>query len=70
MGVPEMVRPNIYVTGETIVEDVSCDSKFMLNVMDNVGKAIRKAYSWVSAEERHYHFDHGWLDNVGGHGTA
>jgi hypothetical protein len=38
----------------------------MLNVMDNVGKAIRKAYSWVSAEDIIILI----MDNVGGHGTA
>jgi len=26
--------------GDSVEEDVSCDSKFMLSVMDDVGKAI------------------------------
>jgi hypothetical protein len=60
------VSLEVYQTrGETIVEDVSCDSKFMLNVMDDVGNSIHKVYSWVSAEDIIILI----MDNVGRHGT-
>ena len=51
--------------GEIIQEDCSCDSTFMLRVMDGIGKKIREKYYWVPASKTIY-----WcMDNAGGHGT-
>ncbi len=54
-----------YKAGDTREVDISCDSKFMLEVMHKVGKAIRDAYYWVSL----YWPIFLYLDNAGGHGT-
>jgi hypothetical protein len=53
-----------YNKGELREVDCSCDSEFMLSVMDDVGKAIREAYSSVPFDEVIYLF----MDNAGGHG--
>ena len=45
--------------------DVSCDSKFMKNIMPKVGKAIRDAYHWVPRNIPIFMY----LDNAGGRGT-
>jgi hypothetical protein len=29
-------------------EDISCDSEFMLGVIDRVGKALRESFKWVN----------------------
>jgi hypothetical protein len=55
-----------YKQGDEIEEDVSCDSGFMLGVMDRVGEALRKAFYWVRQNEWIYLV----MDNAGGHGTA
>jgi uncharacterized protein (DUF2267 family) len=55
-----------YKLGDEIEEDISCDSDFMLKVMDRVGKALRKAFYWVRRHEEIYLV----MDNAGGHGTA
>ena len=55
-----------YKQGDEIKEDVSCDSEFMLGVMDRVGEALRKAFYWVRQNEWIYLV----MDNAGGHGTA
>jgi hypothetical protein len=52
--------------GGEIEEDVSCDSEFMLGVMDRVGEALRKAFYWGHQNEWIYLV----MDNAGGHGTA
>ena len=52
--------------GDEIEDDVSCDSEFMLGVMDRVGEALRKAFYWVRQNEWIYLV----MDNAGGHGTA
>ena len=51
--------------GDVVTRDCSCDSAFMLKVMDEVGQSIRSAFHWIPASERC------WLvmDNAGGHGT-
>ena len=48
-----------------IEEDVSCDSTFMLRVMDDVGAKIRQKMWWVPMETEIDFI----LDNAGGHGT-
>ena len=57
-----MVKNN---PGDKREVDVSCDSKFMKNIMPKVGKAIRDAYHWVSRDIPIFMY----LDNAGGHGT-
>ena len=54
-----------YKEGDTVTRDVNCNSKWMLDTMDEVGEAIRKAYSWVPAADKIYLV----MDNAGGHGT-
>ena len=52
--------------GDEIEDDVSCDSEFMLRVMDRVGEALRKTFYWVRQNEWIYLV----MDNAGGHRTA
>jgi hypothetical protein len=54
-----------YWAGDIVEEDVSCDSDFMMGVMDRVGKALLAAYKWVKLDE----WVHLLMDNAGGHGT-
>ena len=37
-----------FEVGEEIEEGGSCDSTFMLEIMDELGKAIRQKYHWVA----------------------
>ena len=53
------------IEGEKREVDVSCDSRFMTEVMPKVGKAIRDAYDWVDRDHPIFLF----LDNAGGHRT-
>ena len=57
-----MVR---YNKGDKREVDAACDSKFMLQTMPSVGKAIRDAHHWVSFDTPIFLY----LDNAGGHGT-
>ena len=34
--------------GDVVEKDCSCNSEFILKVMDDVGKATREKYHWVS----------------------
>lgn len=51
--------------GDTVMEDCSCDSDFMLKVMVDVGTAIRNYFHWVPASTEIELIQ----DNAGGHGT-
>jgi hypothetical protein len=52
--------------GDKVMEDVNCNSEFMLEHMDSIGKAIRKSHDWIPAKEPIYLI----MDNAGGgHGT-
>jgi len=51
--------------GDEVEADCSCDSTFMLAVMDDIGKAIRNYFFWVPAATVIYLI----IDNAGGHGT-
>lgn len=51
--------------GDMIIEDKTCDSKFMLGVMRQVGKRIREKYSWVPRSTPIVLQQ----DRAGGHGT-
>jgi hypothetical protein len=54
-----------YSKGEMTQKDMSCDSNYMLTVMDKVGEAIRRKFAWVPLLETVYLV----MDNAGGHGT-
>ena len=43
--------------GTTIYEDVSCDTKYMIENKRDIGKAIRNAYDWVTKEEKEFFGD-------------
>jgi len=61
-----------YQKKDKITKDVSCDSKWMLETMDEVGKAIRAAYHWVKWNPRNVQQSdtiYLVMDNAGGHGT-
>jgi hypothetical protein len=51
--------------GESVEEDVNCDSQFMLDNIRKVGKAIREKFHWVPRPQKCYLV----MDNAGGHGT-
>ena len=40
-----------YRAGDIIEEEISCDSEFMLGVIDRVGKALRDSFNWVKSDE-------------------
>ena len=54
-----------YTAGEEVTKDVNCDSKFMLDSMDEIGESIREKMSWVPLTTTIILF----MDNAGGHGT-
>lgn len=61
-----------YQKNDKITKDVSCDSKWMLETMDGVGKAIREAYHWVKWNPLNVQQSdtiYLVMDNAGGHGT-
>ena len=51
--------------GDMLDEDCTCDSKFMLQTIPEVGEALRNSFHWVPPNERIFLF----MDNAGGHGT-
>ena len=51
-----------YQAGDTVTEDINCDSPYILKNMPKVGKAIRDAYFWVP-EDKHIYLV---LDSAGG----
>ena len=51
--------------GDTVSEDINCDSSYMLEIMPKVGKAICDAHFWVQEDKPIYLV----LDSAGGHGT-
>ena len=51
--------------GDNVEVDCTCDSEFMLKVMDEVGQNIRAKFKWVSEDDLCYLV----MDNAGGHGT-
>ena len=50
---------------DLVLKDTTCDSEFMLEMTEELGEAIRKAYHWVPRSETVHLF----MDNAGGHGT-
>jgi len=65
LGIGDLVLEARYKAGEEIPEDVSCDSEFMKEHMDAIGRAIRVKYHWVPQEDEIFLV----MDNAGGHGT-
>jgi hypothetical protein len=55
-----------YKTGETRIQDCSCDSDFMEPAMDEVGQAIQERYSANGVRDEDVIFL--VMDNAGGHG--
>jgi len=51
--------------GDKVTKDASCDSKWMLDTMGEVGVSIRDAFHWIPATQTIYLI----MDNAGGHGT-
>ena len=47
-----------------VVRDVNCDSQFMIDMVDEIGSSIRKAYSFLPHSKPITLF----MDNAGGHG--
>ena len=48
-----------------MAKDTTCDTEFMLNIVDEMGKAIRSAFHSVPTSQTIHLF----MDNAGGHGT-
>jgi len=51
---------------DEIDEDASCDSRFMLECIPEVGQALREKFHWIPIQEKIYLV----MDNAGGHGTS
>ena len=51
--------------GDTVEEDCSCDSQFMLTAIDRVTKNRRNDFYLIPPEQQYYLV----MDNVGGYGT-
>ena len=50
--------------GDKKINDVSCDSSFMISHIRKIGTAVRSAYKDLG----YYVTIYLWIDNVGGHG--
>ena len=56
----------VWTIAEDYVEkDTSCDSTFMMNIIEEMGESIREAFHWVPRSKSIHLF----MDNAGGHGT-
>lgn len=51
--------------GDPVEADTNCDSKFMMDSIDEIGIAIRNSFHWVDRDVPIILF----MDNAGGHGT-
>ena len=51
--------------GSEYEKDITCDSEFMMNSIDEIGIAIRDSFHWVPRDVPIYLY----MDNAGGHGT-
>ena len=61
-----------YQKGDKVTKDCSCDSKWMLETMNEVGKAIRDACHWVKWDPQNVQESdviYLMMDNAGGHGS-
>ena len=50
---------------DEVEEDITCDSKFMEEIMPKVGKEMRAKYHWIPMTQKMFL----GMDNAGGHGT-
>ena len=51
--------------GTVIQKDTTCDSKFMLETVREVGEKVQESYKWINEKKIIYLV----VDNAGGHGT-
>jgi hypothetical protein len=51
--------------GDMVQRDITCNTAFMLDVMEELGRRIRNSFHWVHIDTPVYLF----VDNAGGHGT-
>jgi len=65
LDIRDLVMVVKFQKGDQVPEDITCDSEFMKEHMDSIGRAIRAKYSWVPAEAEIFLV----MDNAGGHGT-
>ena len=64
---PEDIKLSLTMSsGDTLIEDITCNFKFMLDTMPALGEAIRNKMHWVSKDILIYLV----MDNAGGHGTV
>ena len=49
--------------GDYVAKDTTCDTEFMLDIIDDLGAAIRKVFHWVHKD----HIIHLFMDNLGDH---
>ena len=52
--------------GSDSEKDITCNSQFMMDSIDEIGIAIHHAFHWVPRDVPIYLY----MDNTGGHGTA
>ena len=55
-----------YKKGDEMIEDISCDSEYMLDVLPRMAKAIRKKFEKYVPPNKLIYLQ---MDNAGGHGT-
>ena len=65
LTVADLVLQVKYKPGDEVMEDVNCDSQFMLENMDSIGRATREAHHWILEDYPIFLI----MDNAGGHGT-
>jgi hypothetical protein len=66
LRIEDLVLQVEFKRGDKVPVDVSCDSQFMKEHMDNIGRAIRAKYNWLPPDQEIYLV----MDNAGGHGTT
>ena len=52
--------------GSDSEKDITCNSQFMMDSIDEIGIAIHHAFHWVPRDVPIYLY----MDNTGGHGTS
>jgi hypothetical protein len=54
-----------YHPGDSVENDITCDSEFMLKIIEDIGHSIRDSFHWVDPDVPIHLF----MDNAGGHGS-
>jgi hypothetical protein len=54
-----------YHPGNTVENDITCDSSFMLKIIEDVAHSICESFHWVALDKPIHLF----MDNAGGHGS-